>query len=97
MLTQCILTYKCNSNTSPNGIFFIELTKLILTFIPKNEISNIAKNSEQKEQRPQLLDSKSYTTRAIGVVWYCCTVPNRSVGQKTGLRQQTSAVMVIQH
>lgn len=37
-----------------NGIFSIELTKLNLKLIPKDEVSNIPKNSEQKEQRPEL-------------------------------------------
>lgn len=34
--------------------FSIELAKLFLKYIPKNEVSNIAKNCEQEEQRPRL-------------------------------------------
>lgn len=38
----------------PMRFFPIELTKLFLKYIPKNEVLNRAKSCEQEEQRPQL-------------------------------------------
>lgn len=74
------------------GFFSIELTKLNLKLLPKNEVSNVPKNSEQEEQRPELqiartIDSKFYKTTVIGIA---AELTNRSDYRA---QTQTSALM----
>lgn len=74
------------------GFFSIELTKLNLKLLPKNEVSNVPKNSEQEEQRPELqiartIDRKFYKTTVIGIA---AELTNRSDYRA---QTQTSALM----
>lgn len=64
----------------PMRFFPIKLTKLFLKFIPKNKVSNIAKNCEQGPQLP--VPSLTNLQHQGSVV--LLQVTNKSVDQNTG-------------